>query len=124
MKHFSYLILGLFALLLQSFIFESNNHQAIRLFRKDLNYIEKAITTKKAQPEKLLQAISNIENISNIRSEAGGDIFGRRFYPTQRDIANWKNWLDKNKKNLRWDAKNKRVYLYVEKKLPGVYYQI
>lgn len=124
MKHFPILILGVLFISLQSFIFESNNHQAIRLLKKDIKYIETSIKTQKAQPEKLLQAITNVESISQIRSEAGGDIFGRRFYPTQRDISNWKNWLEKNKKNLRWDAANKRVYLYVEKKIPGVYYQI
>lgn len=112
-----------FAFLNQSFIFESNQHKAIRLFKKDLKYIEACASKKEKKYEKLPAAIANIEKITSIRSEAGFSFFGR-YLPTNRDIRRWNDWFEKNQKNLRWDSKKKKVYLYVEKKLPGKFYPI
>lgn len=108
----------------QSFLFESNNHKAVRLFKADLNYIEKCISGKEKSPEKLGEAVLRVERITGIRSVAGGDVFGRRFYPVKVDLTRWKEWLKQNAGNIRWDKAQKKVFLPVEKKDNGVYFQI
>lgn len=108
----------------QSFLFESNNHKAVRLFKADLNYIEKCISGNEKNPKELGEAVLRVEGITGIRSVAGGDVFGRRFYPVKVDVARWKEWLTQNAGKLRWDKAQKKVFLPVEKKDNGVYFQI
>lgn len=121
---FAIILLLTVACVCQSFLFESNNHKAVRLLKADLNYIEKCISGTEKKPAQLGEVLLRVERITGIRSVAGGDIFGRRFYPVKADLVRWNEWLKQNRQKLRWDKANKNVYLPVVKKDNAIYYQI
>lgn len=109
------------ALVCQSFIFENNNRKAVHELKNDIQYIEHCLKHQPKDPSKLIKAINNVEKTTRLQSEAGGDIFGRRYYPTRNDIERWKDWLKTNKKELRWDKDKKKVYVPKKEKPARLY---
>lgn len=107
-------IFGVWLIFFLQFVFIKSNGQgsdtiAQKIVEKHLKIVEDYLKDNKSDPSLYrIESIAFLDKLTDIPSSSTGNYIGQ-YSPSEFDLTLWKNWYKRNKENITWDDKLKKI---------------